>query len=170
MASEARTSTTIALSLGTSDPASARTLGWALNAESLRVREEFSMRSATDIRDHLRAFLDRERSARFARLHSDLWPQHAPLVGDWPSMMGGRAREYRIFGRLQRLAAEEGFEAGYDTALDGRLKQEGFTFPERGAIKRRIENGYLRDLGRPDETGRFTPPRAYLQVMLAAMG
>jgi len=128
------------------------------------------MRSATDIRDHLRAFLDRERSARFARLHRDLWPQHAPLVGDWPSMMGGRAREYRIFGRLQRLAAEEGFEAGYDTALDGRLKQEGFTFSERGAIKRRIENGYLRDLGRPDETGRFTPPRAYLQAMLAAMG
>jgi len=170
VASEARTSITIALSLGTSDPASARTLGWALNAESLRVREEFSMRSATDIRDHLRAFLDRERSARFARLHRDLWPQHAPLVGDWPSMMGGRAREYRIFGRLQRLAAEEGFEAGYDTALDGRLKQEGFTFPERGAIKRRIENGYLRDLGRPDETGRFTPPRAYLQAMLAAMG
>ncbi|GJD36429.1 tyrosine-type recombinase/integrase [Methylobacterium aerolatum] len=127
------------------------------------------MQTATQIRDHLRAFVDRERSARIARLQRDLNPPRAPLIGDWSSLMVKREREYRIFGRLQALAAEEGFEAGYDSKLDARLKREGFSLTERGAIRRRIENGYLRDLGRPDETGRLTPPRSYLQSMLTSM-
>ncbi|TXM91946.1 tyrosine-type recombinase/integrase [Methylobacterium sp. WL116] len=127
------------------------------------------MQTAAQIRDHLRAFVDRERSARIARLQRDLNPPRAPLIGDWPTLMEKREREYRIFGRLQTLAAEEGFDAGYDSELDGRLKREGFSLSERGAIRRRIENGYLRDLGRPDETGRLTPPRAYLQTMLTSM-
>lgn len=163
-------STTVALSLGTTDPAGARTLGWALNAESLRVQGHPNVGTASQIREHLRAYIDRERSARLARLQRDLDPPNAPLVGDWPALMERREREYRIFGRLQALAAEEGFEAGYDSELDARLKQEGFSLTERGAIKRRITNGYLRDLGRPDETGRFTPPRAYLEAMLISMG
>ena len=127
------------------------------------------MQTAAQIRDHLRAFVDRERSARIARLQRDLNPPRAPLIGDWSTLMEKREREYRIFGRLQALAAEEGFDAGYDSELDARLKREGFSLPERGAIRRRIENGYLRDLGRPDETGRLTPPRAYLQTMLTSM-
>ena len=127
------------------------------------------MQTVTQIRDHLRAYVDRERSARIARLQRDLNPPRAPLVGNWPSLMEKREREYRIFGRLQALAAEEGFEAGYDSELNARLQQEGFTFSERGTIRRRVENGYLRDLGRPDETGRLTPPRAYLQAMLESM-
>lgn len=162
-------STTVALSLGTTDPSSARTLGWALNAESLRVRDDPAMRTTSQIRDHLRAYVDRERGARSTRLQRDLDPPRDPLVGDWPALMERRAREYRIFGRLQALAAEEGFEAGYDSELEARLKQEGFSPPERGAIRRRITNGYLRDLGRPDETGRLTPPRAYLEAMLMSM-
>ncbi|AIQ89385.1 Integrase [Methylobacterium oryzae CBMB20] len=162
-------STTVALSLGITDPAGARTLGWGLNAESLRVRDDPAMQTITQIRDHLRAYVDRERSARIARLQRDLNPPRAPLIGDWSTLMEKREREYRIFGRLQTLAAEEGFEAGYDSELDARLKQEGFSLTERGAIRRRIENGYLRDLGRPDETGRLTPPRAYLQTMLTSM-
>ncbi|AWN38358.1 tyrosine-type recombinase/integrase [Methylobacterium radiodurans] len=104
------------------------------------------------------------------RLRRDLDPPRDPLVGDWPALMERRAREYRIFGRLQALAGEDGFDAGYDSELDARLKQEGFSLTERGAIRRRIVNGYLRDLGRPDETGRLTPPRAYLQAMLISMG
>ncbi len=159
----------IALSLGITDPAGARTLGWGLNAESLRVRDDPAMQTIMQIRDHLRAYVDRERSARIARLQRDLNPPRAPLIGDWSTLMEKREREYRIFGRLQTLAAEEGFEAGYDSELDARLKQEGFSLTERGAIRRRIENGYLRDLGRPDETGRLTPPRAYLQTMLTSM-
>ena len=127
------------------------------------------MRTTSQIRDHLRAYVDRERGARLTRLHRDLDPPRDPLVGDWPALMERRAREYRIFGRLQALAAEEGFEAGYDGELDARLKQEGFSLTERGAIRRRITNGYLRDLGRPDETGRLTPPRAYLEAMLMSM-
>ncbi|MBI1689673.1 tyrosine-type recombinase/integrase [Methylorubrum sp. DB1722] len=127
------------------------------------------MRTTSQIRDHLRAYVDRERSARLTRLQRDLDPPRDPLVGDWPALMERRAREYRIFGRLQALAAEEGFEAGYDSELDARLKQEGFSPTERGAIRRRITNGYLRDLGRPDETGRVTPPRAYLEAMLMSM-
>jgi hypothetical protein len=127
------------------------------------------MRTTSQIRDHLRAYVDRERGARSTRLQRDLDPPRDPLVGDWPALMERRAREYRIFGRLQALAAEEGFEAGYDSELEARLKQEGFSPPERGAIRRRITNGYLRDLGRPDETGRLTPPRAYLEAMLMSM-
>lgn len=127
------------------------------------------MQTATQIRDHLRAFVDRERSARIARLQRDLNPPCDPLIGNWSTLMEKREREYRIFGRLQALAAEEGFDAGYDSELDARLKREGFSLTERGAIRRRIENGYLRDLGRPDETGRLTPPRAYLQTMLTSM-
>ncbi|GJE36228.1 tyrosine-type recombinase/integrase [Methylobacterium persicinum] len=127
------------------------------------------MQTATQIRDHLRAFVDRERSARIARLQRDLNPPRAPLIGDWSSLMEKREQEYRIFGRLQALAAEEGFDTGYDSELDNRLKREGFSPTERGAIRRRIESGYLRDLGRPDETGRLTPPRAYLQTMLTSM-
>ncbi|MGE8126654.1 tyrosine-type recombinase/integrase [Methylobacterium sp. NPDC080182] len=127
------------------------------------------MQTVTQIRDHLRAYVDRERSVRIARLQRDLNPPRAPLVGDWPSLLEKREREYRIFGRLQALAAETGFEAGYDNELDARLKEEGFTLSERGTIRRRVENGYLRDLGRPDETGRLTPPRAYLQAMLVSM-
>ncbi|GJD86945.1 hypothetical protein BHAOGJBA_0443 [Methylobacterium hispanicum] len=128
------------------------------------------MRSTSQIRDHLRAYVDRERSARLTRLRRDLDPPRDPLVGDWPALMERRAREYRIFGRLQALAGEDGFDAGYDSELDARLNQEGFSLTERGAIRRRIVNGYLRDLGRPDETGRLTPPRAYLQAMLISMG
>ena len=127
------------------------------------------MRTTSQIRDHLRAYVDRERGARLTRLQRDLDPPRDPLVGDWPALMERRAREYRIFGRLQALAAEEGFEVGYDGELDARLKQEGFSLMERGAIRRRITNGYLRDLGRPDETGRLTPPRAYLEAMLMSM-
>lgn len=123
------------------------------------------MQTATQIR----AFVDRERSARITRLQRDLNPPRAPLIDDWSALMEKREREYRIFGRLQALAAEEGFDAGYDSELDARLKREGFSLTERGAIRRRIENGYLRDLGRPDETGRLTPPRAYLQTMLTSM-
>ncbi len=104
-----------------------------------------------------------------ARLQRDLNPPRAPLIGDWSSLMEKREREYRIFGRLQALAAKEGFQAGYDSELDARLKREGFSLTERGAIRRRIENGYLRDLGRPDETGRLPPPHAYLQTMLTSM-
>ncbi len=113
------------------------------------------MQNDHQIRDHLGAYVDRERSARIARLQRDLNPpraSHRRLV----TLMEKREREYRIFGRLQTLAAEEGFEAGYDSELDARLKEEGFSLTERGAIRRRIENGYLRDLGRPDETGRLT--------------
>jgi hypothetical protein len=40
-----------------------------------------------------------------------------PLVGDWPALMERRAREYRIFGRLQALAGEDGFDAGYDSEM-----------------------------------------------------
>ncbi len=61
------------------------------------------MQTATQIRDHLRAFVDRERSARIARLQRDLNPPRAPLFGDWSSLMEKREREYRIFGRLQAL-------------------------------------------------------------------
>ena len=93
-------SSTVALSLGTTDPASARTLGWALSAESLRVRDDLAMRSTSQIRDHLRAYVDRERSARLTCLRRDLDPPRDPLVGDWPTLMERRAREYRIFGRL----------------------------------------------------------------------
>ena len=54
--------------------------------------------------------------------------------------MEKREREYRIFGRLKALAAEAGFEAGYDGELDARLKQESFMLSEGGTIRRRVEN------------------------------
>jgi hypothetical protein len=128
------------------------------------------MRGTSQIRDRLRAYVDRERSARPTRLRRDLDPPRDRLVGDWPALMGKRAREYRIFGRLQALAREYGFDVGYDSELDAHLKQEGFSLTECGAIRRHIVNGYLRDLGQPDETGRLTPPRAYLEAMLIGRG
>ncbi|GJE72615.1 hypothetical protein [Methylorubrum podarium] len=114
--------TTVALSLGTSDPSRARALGWALNAESPRVRDNPAMRCTSQIRDHLSAYIDRERSARLTRLRRDLDPPRDSRIGDWPASMERRAREYRIFGRLQALAGEEGFDAEYDSELDFSLK------------------------------------------------
>ncbi len=54
--------------------------------------------------------------------------------------MEKREREYRIFGHLQALAAEEGFDAGYDSELDARLKREGFSLTERVVIRRRSKD------------------------------
>ncbi|MCG5249032.1 hypothetical protein [Methylorubrum extorquens] len=48
------------------------------------------MRTTRQIRDHLRAYVDRERSARLTRLQRDLDPPRDPLVGDWPALIASR--------------------------------------------------------------------------------
>lgn len=75
-------------------------------------------------------------------------------IGDGFSLLEKREREFGAFARLQALVATKDFAAGHDSERDARLKREGFSLTERGTIRRCVENGSLRDLGRSDETGR----------------
>lgn len=75
-------------------------------------------------------------------------------IGDGFSLLEKRELEFGAFARLQALVATKDFAAGHDSERDARLKRESFSLTERGTIRRCVENGSLRDLGRSDESRR----------------
>ena len=158
----------VAFSLRTRDPAVARRLGMRLNLMSHEWSEKMDqgMLLPANIEQLMRGYAEREDYLRLERFRVDM---EAPVPAQFASkeaLFRERATQDRIFARLYQIAREEGPICQFSDALAAKLAIEGFSTFERDKICQRIENGYVRSLLEPKETGIGMPPVSLVDDVL----
>ena len=178
---------TVAISLGTRDPRIAR-----LVADCVSVRSSEMISGALQSREGVAAALARyaalqrhDHAERLARDIADLArpgdvPVHASkqlreaIEADRQSERAEkfdfRIKNYRIYGALDRIAAEGGPDAVYDDELENRLAGEGYSPFERDKIRHRLGHGYAREAYRPGSAVAGTPPREFVEAIQRTRG
>jgi hypothetical protein len=81
-----------------------------------------------------------------------------------------RLKQCRIHKYLYSLAAEHGSACTYTAAIEEQLIAEGLSPSELAGVRRKIEQGFIRDALSPDGKRGDLPPRKFVERFLRAQG
>lgn len=81
-----------------------------------------------------------------------------------------RLKQCRIHKYLYSLAAEHGAACTYNTEIEEQLIAEGLNPSELARVRRKIEQGFIRDALSPDGKRGDLPPRKFVERFLRAQG
>ena len=85
-------------------------------------------------------------------------------------VLAQRLKQCRIHKYLYSLSAEHGSACTYTTAIEEQLIAEGLGPAELAGVRRKIEQGFIRDALSPDGKRGDLPPRKFAERFLRAQG
>lgn len=112
-----------------------------------------------------RCLLLHDANARFAEDVSVLNAQQR--CGE---ILAQRLKQCRIHEQLYSLAAEFGSTCTYSTAIETQLIGKGLNPSQLAGVRRKIQQGFIRDALSPDGNRGDLPPRNFVERFLRAQG
>jgi hypothetical protein len=112
-----------------------------------------------------KCLLQHDADARFAEDIAELTTNQARS-----EILSQRLKQCKIHKYLYSLAAEHGSACVYTAAVEEQLIAEGLTTSELAGVRRKIEQGFIRDALSPDGILGDLPPRKFVERFLVAQG
>ncbi len=161
---------TVALSLGVRDPDLAKRIGRRVSVEADALMTSENSPTPQETTKSLKAYILLAKIDLESRMHRDFELARPMSADDRSTFLGMRARNNRIFGALNEIAAAHGPIKEYSERIDGALAERGYKWHERDEIARRLEDGYAVEAYSSHSTVAGTPAQAALDAELRSQG